>query len=389
MILSRFATYGSKALTHSLPLDSILQGNSLELLKTIPDSSIDLIFADPPYFMQVDGTLNRPEGEEFSGCDDEWDKFENLQAYLHFSREWLTQCYRILKPSGSIWVIGSMQCIYALGGIMQELGFWFINDVIWHKSNPTPNFHGTRLNNAHETLLWATKSKKSKYTFHYKTAKELHSEIVGFERGQRRQLGSVWRLSVCNGNERLKDSQGAKLHNTQKPESLLYRIIAISSKLGDVVLDPFGGTMTTGAVAKRLGRAYIMLEQNARYVEAGKARLDSIHFADNPIARAEFDKRPAKVSLKELIESGFLRVGENLYLKDAQHYATLTPQGRALYEGQEYDIHSLCAKLKNAKASRLNGFLYLEVLREDEKGAKRVKLFDLRESYRAQNPQAK
>lgn len=371
---------------HTLPLDSILQGNSLELLKTIPDSSIDLIFADPPYFMQVGGILKRPEGSEFSGCDDQWDKFENLQTYLHFSHEWLTQCYRILKPNGSIWVIGSMQCIYALGGIMQELGFWFINDVVWHKSNPTPNFHGTRLNNAHETLLWATKSKKSKYTFNYKTAKELHSEIVGFEHGQRRQLGSVWRLSVCNGKERLKDSNGAKLHNTQKPESLLYRIIAISSQIGDVVLDPFGGTMTSGAVAKRLGRAYIMLEQNARYVEAGLARLDSINFEDSPIARAQYDKKPRKVSLKELIESGFLRVDEKLYLKGSQKYATLTSQGRALYEGQEYDIHSLCAKLKGAKASKLNGFLYLEVLRKDRGGTRRVKLFDLREDLRAYKP---
>lgn len=367
---------------HTLPIDSILQGNSLDLLETIPDSSIDLIFADPPYFMQVGGVLNRPEGSEFSGCDDRWDKFENLQAYLQFSREWLTQCYRILKPNGCIWVIGSMQCIYALGGIMQDLGFWFINDVVWHKSNPTPNFHGTRLNNAHETLLWATKNKKSKYTFNYKTAKELHSEIVGFERGERRQLGSVWRLSVCNGNERLKDSNGAKLHNTQKPESLLYRIIAISSQIGDVVLDPFAGTMTSGAVAKRLGRAYIMLEQNARYVEAGRARLDSINFEDSPIARAQYDKKPRKVSLKELIESGFLHAEEKLYIKGSQEYATLTPQGRALYKGKEYDIHSLCAKLKNAKAPRLNGFLYLEVLREDRGDAKRVKLFDLRESFR-------
>lgn len=372
---------------HSLPLNQILQGNSLEILKTIPDSSIDLIFADPPYFMQVDGVLKRPEGGEFSGCNDQWDQFENLTSYAHFSREWLTQSHRILKPNGSFWVIGSMQCIYALGGIMQELGFWFINDVVWHKNNPTPNFHGTRLNNAHETLIWATKSKKSKYTFHYKTAKELHSEIVGFERGERRQMGSVWRLSVCNGKERLKDSEGAKLHNTQKPESLLYRIIAISSSLGDVVLDPFGGTMTTAVVAKKLGRDYILLEQNPRYINAGRKRLDSACFENSPIAHAFYDQKPRKVTLSELIESRILYIDEPLYFKGTAQVATLTSDGHVLFQGQSYDIHSLAAKLKGSKANRINGFLYWEVERGKKGHLERYSLFDLREKYRDQSTQ--
>ncbi|MDE6885814.1 MAG: site-specific DNA-methyltransferase [Helicobacteraceae bacterium] len=219
-------------------IDRILQGDSLKLLKQIPDSSIDLIFADPPYFMQVSGVLKRPEGCDFSGCDDTWDSFRDNEDYNAFSKTWLKECFRILKPNGSIWVIGSMQCIYSIGGLMQELGFWFINDVVWQKSNPMPNFHGTRLNNSHETLIWATKSKKSKYTFNYKTAKELNNEIVGFKDGERRQLSSVWQLPVCNGNERLKDSIGDKIHSTQKPESLLYRIIAISSKMGDYCARP-------------------------------------------------------------------------------------------------------------------------------------------------------
>lgn len=254
-----------------LPLNQILQGNSLELLKSIPDSSIDLIFADPPYWMRVDGVLRRPEGSDFSGCDDVWDnQFSSNSDYSDFTRTWLSECKRILKPNASIWVIGSMQCIYAIGGIMQDLGFWFINDIVWHKSNPTPNFLGTRLNNAHETLLWATKSKKSRYTFHYKTAKELNSDIVDFDKGKRKQLGSVWKIPVCNGTERLKSKNGEKLHSTQKPESLLYRIIAISSNLGDIVLDPFGGSMTTAAMAKRLGRNYIMCEQNDKYIKAGQ-----------------------------------------------------------------------------------------------------------------------
>ena len=172
---------------NTLPINQILQGDSLRLLRTIPDCSIDLIFADPPYFMRVEGVLQRPEGSSFNGCNDAWDSaFKDNADYVAFSKAWLKECKRILKSNGSIWVIGSMQCIYSIGGVMQELGFWFINDVIWHKSNPTPNFHGTRLNNAHETLIWATKDKKAKYTFNYKSAKELNCEIIGFEKGERR-----------------------------------------------------------------------------------------------------------------------------------------------------------------------------------------------------------
>lgn len=369
-----------------LPLNQILQGNSLELLKSIPDSSIDLVFADPPYFMRVEGSLQRPEGGNFSGCDDVWDNaFIDNADYVAFTQAWLTQCKRILKPNGSIWVIGSMQCIYSIGGVMQELGFWFINDVIWHKSNPTPNFHGTRLNNAHESLIWATKNKKSKYTFNYKSAKELNTEIVGFEKGERKQLGSVWRLPVCSGNERLKDSNGNKLHNTQKPESLLYRILAISSKMEDIVLDPFGGTMTTAAMAKKLGRHYIMFEQNPLYIHYGQRRVDSIMFEDTPIARAELDKKPLRVSLSEMIEKGFLQAGEGLYLKNTALQAALAPDGKLDFEGKMYDIHTLAAQLRKAKAERLNGFMYWEVVR----GEKRILLNDIREHYRSSHKEAK
>lgn len=366
-------------MTNKLPLNQILQGNSLKLLKSIPNNSIDLVFADPPYFMRVEGTLQRPEGSNFSGCDDSWDNaFSDNADYVRFSKLWLEECYRILKPNGSIWVIGSMQCIYSIGGVMQELGFWFINDVIWHKSNPTPNFHGTRLNNSHETLIWATKSKKAKYTFNYKTAKEVNPEIIGFEKGERKQLGSVWRLPVCSGNERLKDSNGNKLHNTQKPESLLYRILAISSKMEDIVLDPFGGTMTTAAMAKRLGRKYISFEQNPHYIKYGKQRLELIEFEDSPIAKAEFDKKPLKVSIKDMIETGYLKVGEQFYLKNTLIQACLTSDGKLEFEGKIYDIHTLAAQLKKAKAKRLNGFKYWEVKREDG----RILLNNIREEYR-------
>lgn len=202
-------------------MNTIINGNSLEVLKTLEKESIDLIFADPPYWMRTEGALSRVEGTTFDGCDDEWDSFRTEEEYGIFTKTWLSECKRVLKENGSIWVIGSMQCIYTIGGIMQNLGFWFINDVIWHKKNPTPNFKGTRLNNSHETLIWATKSKKSKYTFNYKTAKELNLDTVTREEqrsGIRKQLGSVWKISVCSGSERLKDSEGNKLHSTQKPE---------------------------------------------------------------------------------------------------------------------------------------------------------------------------
>lgn len=267
---------------------------------------------------------------------------------------------------------------------MQDLGFWFINDIVWHKSNPTPNFLGTRLNNSHETLIWATKSKKSRYTFHYKTAKELNSDIADFTKGVRKQLGSVWKIPISSGNERLKNERGEKLHSTQKPESLLYKIIAISSNVGDIVLDPFGGSMTTAAVAKRLGRSYIMCEQNEQYIHAGQARIEGVKFENSDIVRAKFDEKPLRVNLVDLMKSGFLRVGETFYIKSSESKsATLTKDGKLEYNGEVYDIHTLCAKLKGVKAQRLNGFLWWEVVRLDSNGNESKILLDLlRESYR-------
>lgn len=204
--------------------DIVACGNSIEKMRELSDNSVDLIFADPPYWMRVEGVLKRTEGTDFDGCDDEWDQFQTLDDYEQFTREWLSECHRVLKDDGSFWVIGSMQCIYTIGAIMQEIGFWFINDVVWHKKNPTPNFMGTRLNNSHETLIWATKSKKSKFCFHYKTAKELNHDNVSdeeFAAGKRKQMGSVWRIGICQGAERIKDDEGNKLHSTQKPDELL------------------------------------------------------------------------------------------------------------------------------------------------------------------------
>lgn len=364
-------------------MNKIINGDCLVELAQLADESVDLIFADPPYWMRVDGVLKRPEGTDFQGCNDDWDNvFQSNIDYNNFTKAWLLECQRVLKKNGSIWVIGGMQCIYSIGAVMQDLGFWFINDVVWQKSNPTPNFMGTRLNNSHETLIWATKSSKSKYTFNYKTAKELNIDVIGYEKGERRQLGSIWKLPVCSGNERLKNDKGEKLHSTQKPEQLLYRVIAISSKLNDMVLDPFGGTLTTAAMAKKLGRQYIAIEQNLEYVKYGQERLEKITYEDSKIARAEFDIKPKKVSFQEMIQLGYFYEHENFYLKNSLLSAQLLKNGKLSYLNNEIDMHSLAAKLKKVKSERVNGFNFWEV----ERNGKRIGIDTIREKFREEHP---
>lgn len=365
----------------------IINGNSVDEMNKMEANSVDLIFADPPYWMRVEGVLQRVEGTDFDGCDDEWDQFASLDDYKDFTREWLEACYRILKPNGSIWVIGGMQCIYTIGAIMQDIGYWLINDVIWHKKNPTPNFMGTRLNNSHETLIWATKSKKSRYTFNYKTAKELNLDTVAeaeYSKGTRKQMGSVWRVSVCAGGERLKTDDGQKLHSTQKPQELLERVVAISSKMGDVVLDPFGGTMTTGAAAKKLGRRYIMIERDPEYCRYGEKRLAETEFEDSPIARADPDKKPLKATVPEMIEAGYFIAGESFYFRIGDAVATLLKDGRLDYHGEVMDMHSCVAAARGVKASRLNGFDHWYVIRNDE----RVSIASVRDQYREKKEKA-
>lgn len=350
----------------------IINGECIHEMGKLEPQSIDLIFADPPYFMQTSGILHRVEGTEFNGCQDDWDKFDSLESYRDFTRQWLSQCRRLLKPNASIWVIGSMQCIYIIGSLMQELGFWIINDVIWHKTNPTPNFMGTRLNNSHETLIWAVRDKSSRYTFHYKTAKALFDENPG------RQMSSVWRLPVCSGNERLKDSHGRKIHSTQKPLKLLERIIAISSNLDDVILDPFAGTMTTGAAAKMLGRRFIMIEASKEYCRAGESRLAGVSFVDSPEARADYDVKPLRVTMQEMIQSGEFVTGEGFYLADGTEHAKLLQDGKILINGHVTDMHSGAATAKGLRAKRVNGFDVWQVMRNN----KLVSIDIIRENYR-------
>jgi site-specific DNA-methyltransferase (adenine-specific) len=367
----------------------IICGDTIQEMKKLPSESMDLIFADPPYWMRVNGVLNRVEGTEYDGCDDHWDnQFIDNEDYKKFTKEWLYECKRLLKPNGSIWVIGSMQCIYTIGSIMQDLGYWFINDVIWHKKNPTPNFMGTRLNNSHETLIWATKSEKSKYTFNYKTAKELNTDTVEkseFDKGIRKQLGSVWKISLCQGNERLKNDKGEKLHSTQKPEELLRRIIAISSNINDLVFDPFGGTMTTAAVAKKMGRRYITIEKEPEYCMYGQKRLDEVVEEIGDIERAVFDIKPLKVTLPEMIENNYLIEGETFYLKNNIPGGKLLRNGKLFYNNEEIDIHTCAAIVKNVKASRLNGFDVWYVMREGTL----VSIDKIRENYRKEKSKTK
>ncbi|MCL2598885.1 MAG: site-specific DNA-methyltransferase, partial [Firmicutes bacterium] len=332
-------------------------------------------------WMRVEGVLNRPSGIEFDGCNDEWDnQFSTQEDYKAFTHKWISACMRVLKPNGSFWVIGGMQCIYTIGGIMQDLGLWFINDVIWWKTNPTPNFKGTRINNAHETLIWATKNKNARYTFNYKTAKELNKDTVwakDFESGVRKQLGSVWRIGVCQGDDRLKDQNGNKLHSTQKPIEILYRIIALNTKIGDVVLDPFGGTMTTGAVAKKMGRKYLMIEKSQEYCEYGQKRLDNIKENIGDVELAVFDNKPPKVSFEEMIQANYFSVGEKLFY-NGMPYFFLMNNGKITRKNEEpTDIHSAIARLKDSNSDRLNGWKYWTV----ERDGRLVLIDDIRQKY--------
>ncbi len=318
--------------------DYIYQGDCLDILKTFPDRSVDLIFADPPYNMQTEGELLRTDGTAFEGVSDKWDKFNSLQEYDNFSRQWLVECRRILKNDGAIWVIGSFQNIFRLGYIMQDLGFWILNDVIWSKPNAVPNFGGTRFQNSHETLIWCSKSKGAKYQFNYKTMKYLNGN---------KQMKSVWNIGICIGNERLKNAEGKKIHSTQKPEQLLYNIILSSTKIEDLVLDPFFGTGTTGAVAKRLGRHYVGIEREEQYIKAATRRIQSVQLELSEFTENQLEVKPPRFSIKQLIELGYLTVGQKLYSKDRKHYAVICTDGNVQYEETKTSIHRMSALFLN------------------------------------------
>jgi site-specific DNA-methyltransferase (adenine-specific)/modification methylase len=332
----------------------ITQGDCIELLKEIPDNSVDLIFADPPYNLQLNGELYRPDQSKVDAVNDEWDKFLSFEVYDDFTSQWLKECHRILKNTGSIWVIGSYHNIFRVGTIIQNIGFWVLNDIIWVKSNPMPNFKGTRFNNAHETLIWAAKSKSSKYTFHYHSMKVMNDDL---------QMRSDWLIPICQGDERVKVN-GQKAHSTQKPEELLFRIILSTSNPGDLVLDPFSGSGTTAAVAKRLGRNFIAFDKEEFYVKIGNERVSKITPLKSQLLEYKIEKRQPKVPFANLIEKGYIRIGETLYSKDKKIKAEVQADASLVYNEKCGSIHKISAFALGKENH--NGWEYWYILRNDK-----------------------
>ena len=331
-----------------LPQDVILKGDCIAQMNALPESSVDLIFADPPYNLQLKGELHRPDNSRVDAVDDAWDQFASFKAYDEFCRDWLTAARRILKPDGAIWVIGSYHNVFRLGVQLQDTGYWIMNDVIWRKSNPMPNFRGKRFTNAHETLIWAAKSDSAKPTFNYEALKELNEGI---------QMRSDWVLPICNGGERLKDEKGDKAHPTQKPESLLHRVLVATTNPGDTVLDPFFGTGTTGAVAKKLGRHYIGIEREEAYIAAAQKRLENVRRFDRAGLEVTTSKRAEpRVPFGQLVERGMLNPGETLVSFNGRKQAKVRADGTLISGDKKGSIHQVGAHLEGAPSC--NGWTY-------------------------------
>lgn len=341
----------------ALPLNTILDGDCIEMMNSLPESSIDLIFADPPYNLQLKGDLHRPDNSKVDAVDDEWDQFSSFAAYDKFTREWLKAARRLLKPNGAIWVIGSYHNIFRMGAELQNQGFWILNDVVWRKSNPMPNFRGKRFTNAHETMIWASKEEGGKYTFNYEALKSLNEGI---------QMRSDWVLPICTGHERLKDENGDKAHPTQKPESLLHRVLVGSTNPGDVVLDPFFGTGTTGAVAKMLGRDFIGIEREEAYRKVATKRLANVRKFDREALQVSTSKRAEpRVPFGQLVERGMLRPGESLYSNNGRHKAKVRADGTLIGDDVKGSIHQVGAHLEGAPSC--NGWTYWSYQRDGKK----------------------
>ncbi|MBA2919729.1 site-specific DNA-methyltransferase [Sphingomonas sp. MAH-20] len=331
----------------ALPLDRILMDDCIEAMRSLPDASVDMIFADPPYNLQLGGDLFRPEGGRVDAVDNEWDKFDTFAAYDEFTRAWLAEARRVLKDSGSIWVIGSYHNIFRVGAAIQDQGYWILNDIVWRKSNPMPNFKGTRFTNAHETLIWAAKSESARYTFNYRAMKTLNDEL---------QMRSDWLIPICSGAERLKRG-GVKAHPTQKPEALLYRVLLACTNPGDVVLDPFFGTGTTGAVATRLGRHWIGIEREPSYCDVARERIAAALPLDESALRTMQSPAAApRVAFGVLVETGMLPPGAVLTDAKRRWQATVRADGSLEAGGTSGSIHKLGATLQGAPSC--NGWTF-------------------------------
>lgn len=353
-----------------LPLGQILDGDCIEAMRSLPDNSVDCIFADPPYNLQLGGDLNRPDGSEVDAVTDEWDQFDSFRAYDEFTRAWLMEARRVLKPDGSLWVIGSYHNIFRCGAIIQDLGFWILNDIVWRKTNPMPNFKGTRFTNAHETLIWASQGEKSRYHFNYRAMKTLNDEL---------QMRSDWVLPICSGGERLKEN-GTKVHPTQKPEALLYRVLLATTEKGDVVLDPFFGTGTTGAVAKRLGREWIGCEREDTYRDAAYKRIEKeLPLDESALTTMQSKKAAPRVAFGAVVETGLIKPGTQVFDKKRKWIATVRADGSLECDGKTGSIHGLGKDLQGAPSC--NGWTFWHY----ENGGEVKPVDAARELYRLAN----
>jgi len=353
--------------------DTILLGDSIAMLNSLPAASIDLIFADPPYNLQLEGALNRPDQSIVDAVDDDWDKFASFADYDRFTRDWLKAAQRVMKPNATLWVIGSYHNIFRVGSIMQDLGFWLLNDIVWRKANPMPNFRGRRFTNAHETMIWASKSAAAKsYTFHYDALKAGNEDT---------QVRSDWYLPLCTGGERLKDKAGEKVHPTQKPEALLARILLSSSNPGDIVLDPFFGTGTTGAVAKRLGRYFVGIERDPAYAKAAEARIAAVEpLDDHALAIAPTKRSEPRIPFNALLEAGMIKPGAELVDAKRRFRAKVKADGSLVLGPATGSIHKVGALAQGLPAC--NGWTFWHI----EEGKNLVVIDTLRQDIRAAMP---
>ncbi|TQS71286.1 site-specific DNA-methyltransferase [Rhodobacteraceae bacterium] len=360
----------SRAAPAELPLNQVVAGDCIEVMNGLPESSVDLIFADPPYNLQLRGDLHRPDNSKVDAVDDDWDQFDSFAVYDRFTRDWLAAARRVLKPNGAIWVIGSYHNVFRMGAELQNQGFWILNDVIWRKSNPMPNFRGKRFTNAHETLIWASKSETTKPTFNYEALKALNEGV---------QMRSDWMIPICTGHERLKDEMGNKAHPTQKPEGLLHRVLIGTTNTGDVVLDPFFGTGTTGAVAKKLGRNFIGIEREESYRKHAEKRIAKVRRLDNDALEVSTSKRAApRVPFGQLVERGMLHPGEQLYSQGNRYSAKVRADGTLVGNDVKGSIHQVGAQLEGAPSC--NGWTYWHYKRD----GKLVPIDMLRQQIRAE-----
>ncbi len=358
---------GSEAM--QLPLNTIMSGDCIDVMNSLPEASVDLIFADPPYNLQLKGNLHRPDNSMVDAVDNDWDQFDSFRAYDEFTKAWLAAARRLLKPNGAIWVIGSYHNIFRVGAELQNQGYWLLNDVVWRKSNPMPNFRGKRLTNAHETMIWASKSEGGKYTFNYEALKSMNEGV---------QMRSDWVLPICNGHERIKNERGDKAHPTQKPESLLHRVLVATTNPGDVVLDPFFGTGTTGAVAKKLGRDFIGIEREADYRAVAAERIKSVRRYDRSTLEVTQSKRAEpRVPFGQLVERGLLNPGEEL-VSPRGKIAKIRADGSLVISGTKGSIHQVGAKLEGAPSC--NGWTYWHFRRD----GKTVPIDMLRQQIRSE-----